>query len=109
MQPEWNPDFLKIQSVILTTGSLESSPITISTEVWSFFTITPWSIDYRKFLDKGKTERECVKEIIKMAEKAGYKDLNKIITMDFVLHPVLANQYELLKYSCPVPLMIYQS
>ncbi len=38
------------------------------------------SIDYRKFLDKGKTERECVKEIIKMAEKAGYKDLNKIIS-----------------------------
>lgn len=38
------------------------------------------SSDYRKFLDKGKTERECVKEIIKIAEKAGYKDLNKIIS-----------------------------
>jgi len=37
------------------------------------------SNNYRKFLDKGKTERECVREIIKIAEKAGYKDLNKII------------------------------
>lgn len=36
--------------------------------------------EYRKFLDKGKTERECVREIMKMAEKAGYKDLNKIIS-----------------------------
>ena len=27
---------------------------------------------YRNFLDKGKTERECVKEIIKEAEEAGY-------------------------------------
>ncbi|MCI8718995.1 MAG: aminopeptidase [Lachnospiraceae bacterium] len=38
------------------------------------------SNNYRKFLDRGKTERECVKEIIKIAEKAGYKDLNKIIS-----------------------------
>ncbi|MDY5576928.1 MAG: aminopeptidase [Lachnospiraceae bacterium] len=35
--------------------------------------------EYRKFLDKGKTERECVKEIVKLAEKAGYKDLQKVI------------------------------
>ena len=30
---------------------------------------------YLKFLDNGKTERECVKEIIKMAEEYGYKNL----------------------------------
>ena len=30
---------------------------------------------YKKFLDKGKTERECVEELIAMAKKAGYKDL----------------------------------
>ncbi len=30
---------------------------------------------YREFLDKGKTERECVKEIIRMAEDKGYKNL----------------------------------
>lgn len=35
--------------------------------------------EYKAFLDKGKTERECVKEIIKQAEKLGYKDLDKII------------------------------
>ena len=38
------------------------------------------SNNYRKFLDRGKTERECVREIIKIAEKAGYKDLSKIIS-----------------------------
>ena len=31
------------------------------------------SKDYRKFLDNGKTERECVKYIIKMAKEAGYE------------------------------------
>ena len=30
---------------------------------------------YLKFLDKGKTERECVKYTIKLAEEAGYKSL----------------------------------
>ena len=28
--------------------------------------------DYKVFLDKGKTERECVKEAVKLAEAAGY-------------------------------------
>lgn len=35
--------------------------------------------DYRVFLDKGKTERECVKETIRQAKEAGYKDLQNII------------------------------
>lgn len=35
--------------------------------------------EYREFLDKGKTERECVKLTIDMAEKAGYKDLDSVI------------------------------
>lgn len=34
---------------------------------------------YLNFLDAGKTERECVKNIIKMAEKKGYVDLAHII------------------------------
>ena len=29
--------------------------------------------DYRRFLDDGKTERECVKLTVSMAEAAGYK------------------------------------
>ncbi len=37
---------------------------------------------YRKFLDTGKTERECVQESIRMAEEAGYKSLHKIIAKD---------------------------
>lgn len=31
--------------------------------------------DYRAFLDAGKTERECVSEIIRQAEERGYRDL----------------------------------
>lgn len=34
--------------------------------------------DYRKFLDHGKTERECVKYIVKLAKEAGYEDLEDI-------------------------------
>lgn len=37
------------------------------------------SDNYRNFLDKGKTERECVKQAVKMAEKAGYKNLDEFI------------------------------
>lgn len=34
--------------------------------------------DYRGFLDAGKTERECVRECIAMAEKAGYVNLDTL-------------------------------
>lgn len=33
---------------------------------------------YRKFLDHGKTERECVKYIVKMAKEAGYEDFDTV-------------------------------
>ena len=33
--------------------------------------------NYRLFLDKGKTERECIREIIRLAEKEGYRDIEK--------------------------------
>ena len=32
---------------------------------------------YKEFLDIGKTERECVKEAVKMLKKAGYKPTGK--------------------------------
>ena len=35
--------------------------------------------EYLKFLDNGKTERECVKVSVEMVEKAGYKNLADII------------------------------
>lgn len=35
--------------------------------------------EYSKYLDNGKTERECVTHTIKMAEAKGYRDMNKII------------------------------
>ncbi|MCR5162192.1 MAG: aminopeptidase [Lachnospiraceae bacterium] len=34
---------------------------------------------YRAFLDKGKTERECVKETVRLAQERGYRDLNDVI------------------------------
>ena len=32
---------------------------------------------YKSFLDNGKTERECVKEVIERAEKEGYKNMER--------------------------------
>ena len=34
---------------------------------------------YKKFISDCKTERECVKETIRMAKKEGFKDLAQII------------------------------
>lgn len=34
-------------------------------------------VEYKNFLDKGKTERECVNQIIEMAESHGYKNILK--------------------------------
>ena len=34
---------------------------------------------YKKYLNNGKTERECIKEAIKMAKEAGYKNLQEVI------------------------------
>lgn len=42
---------------------------------------------YLKFLDNGKTERECVKEIIKMAEEYGYMNLSDAIDIKKTLSP----------------------
>ena len=37
------------------------------------------SVRYRAFLDAGKTERECVKETVRIAKENGYEDLNEVI------------------------------
>lgn len=37
------------------------------------------SREYKEFLDDGKTERECVRKAVKMAEDAGYKNLADIV------------------------------
>ncbi|MBR0366454.1 MAG: aminopeptidase, partial [Clostridia bacterium] len=37
--------------------------------------------DYRKFLDSCKTERECVKEAVRLAEAAGFKELSRLDTL----------------------------
>ncbi len=35
--------------------------------------------EYRVFLDQGKTERECVRQAVTMAEKEGYRDLKDVL------------------------------
>lgn len=42
---------------------------------------------YRRFLDEGKTERECAKQVVSMAEKAGYRPLKQIIRSGKGLKP----------------------
>ena len=34
---------------------------------------------YKNCLDEGKTERECVKVAVCMAEEKGYRDINELI------------------------------
>ncbi len=34
--------------------------------------------EYRKFLDHGKTERECVRYIVELAKEAGYQDFEEV-------------------------------
>lgn len=41
--------------------------------------IAPLSLGYRRFLDAGKTERECAAESVKLAEAAGYRSLADVI------------------------------
>ena len=35
--------------------------------------------DYRKFISEAKTERECVKKAVELAEAAGYRKLEDLI------------------------------
>lgn len=43
--------------------------------------------EYRDFLDKGKTERECVDNIVNIIEKAGYRELESLVKEDAALKP----------------------
>ena len=36
---------------------------------------------YKDFLDKGKTERECVNEIVRLAEAKGYKNIESVSSL----------------------------
>ncbi len=38
-----------------------------------------FAYEYRRFLDEGKTERECVDVIVNMAEEAGYRELQEVM------------------------------
>lgn len=51
---------------------------------------------YRKYISECKTERECVKEAIKLAKLRGYTDINEYISSNKALKPgdkVYANNY----------------
>ncbi len=43
--------------------------------------------EYRKFLDEGKTERECVRKAVAMAEAAGYANLADVMAAGKSLKP----------------------
>ena len=45
------------------------------------------SASYREFLDAGKTERECVSEIVNRIEDAGYVELEKVVKAGRRLKP----------------------
>ena len=45
------------------------------------------SAEYVKFLDNGKTERECVAQTVEMAKAKGYRDLNTVIANGEKLNP----------------------
>ncbi len=53
--------------------------------IWNKYTAEQeaalWKVneDYKKYLDNGKTERECITESVAMAEAYGYRNLNDII------------------------------
>lgn len=53
--------------------------------IWNSYTqeqcrrLEELSASYRDFLDKGKTERECVAEAVRLAEAAGYQNLEAVI------------------------------
>lgn len=42
---------------------------------------------YRAFLNHGKTERECVKQIVERAKEAGYKELSELIKEEKTCKP----------------------
>ena len=44
-------------------------------------------LKYRRFLDVGKTERECVTEIIREAQAAGYEELGAKVSRGETLKP----------------------
>lgn len=49
--------------------------------------LTALTEDYKEFLSSGKTERECVRQSVKMAQKAGYRDLEELIQSREALKP----------------------
>ncbi|MBP3879424.1 MAG: aminopeptidase, partial [Lachnospiraceae bacterium] len=51
------------------------------------FKLEETALKYRRFLDKGKTERECVTEIIAQAEAAGFRNLDDIVKAGETLKP----------------------
>lgn len=42
---------------------------------------------YKEFMSRCKTERECITEMINMARKAGYRDLDEITAQGIELKP----------------------
>ena len=61
--------------------------------LWNIYTdaqadaLEAFAKDYRRYLDLGKTERECVTESVALAEAAGFRDLSPLIERGGKLGP----------------------
>ena len=53
--------------------------------LWNIYTqdqlqeLSTLNEQYKIYLDRGKTERECVREAVRMAKEAGYRDLQEVL------------------------------
>ena len=53
---------------------------------WEFYKeeqlkeVDAFAQEYMKFLDNGKTERECIDQIVNRIEEEGYRELNAVIS-----------------------------
>ena len=43
-----------------------------------------FAVDYMKYLDDAKTEREAIIETIKLAQSNGFKNMSHFTNMDFI-------------------------
>lgn len=59
---------------------------------WKFYTEETAAVEelgtrYRRFLNRGKTERECIAEAVRMARRSGYRDIQEMVQTRTALKP----------------------
>ena len=59
-------------------GKMKEKNLWLKYEEESLESLEKFNKGYRKFLDAGKTERECVTEIVRQVRAAGYQELSEV-------------------------------